>query len=222
MVRSMFSIDGKLWRLLSKMADLILVNLIFIIFSIPIITIGASKTALYDVSRRIRRDEEGAIFRNFFFSFKEHFKKSTIAWLLYIISMVIVLVNLYACTLIEMGWMTTLFMMVAAMVLIIVNITFVYTIMLVIHYNDSVKISLLKGCALAIANFPFTIVIMILEIMPLILLFFYTNYWIYIITFFVVIGFSLMEFVNSYLFDRIMKRINKYVEIEDEYDVDEE
>ena len=63
----MFSIDGKLWRFLSKMADLILVNIIFIIFSIPVITIGASKAALYDVSRRIRRDEEGAILKNFFF-----------------------------------------------------------------------------------------------------------------------------------------------------------
>lgn len=35
----MFSIDGKLWGFLSKMADLILVNVFFLIFSIPVVTI---------------------------------------------------------------------------------------------------------------------------------------------------------------------------------------
>ena len=122
----MFSIDGKLWGFLSKMADLILVNIFFLIFCIPVVTIGASKAALFDVSRRIRRDEESSIFKNFFCSFRDNFKKVTIVWLLYVISMVIVGINVYACMLIEMGWMTTVFMMIAMMVLFVVNITFLY------------------------------------------------------------------------------------------------
>lgn len=217
----MFSIDGKLWAFLSKMADLILVNVFFLIFSIPVVTMGASKAALYDVSRRIRRDEESSIFKNFCCSFRGNFKKATIVWGLYVISMVIVGINVYACTVIEMGWMTTVFMMIAMMILLVINITFIYTIMLLIHYNDSIKISLLKGCGLAIANLPLTMVMILMESMLLILLFFYTHYWMYILTFFVIIGFSLTEFVNSYLFDKIVKRVSNYGEVKAENNQEE-
>ena len=218
----MFSIDGKLWRFLSKMADLIIVNVIFIICSIPVITIGASKTALYEVARKIRRDEESSILKNFFSSFKKHFKKSTIIWLMYLLCMVMIGVNLYACIFIRMGLLTTIFMMATAMVLFVVNITFVYTIMLVVYEDENLKVSLLKGGGLAIANLPFSILMITMEIMPFILLFFYTHYWSYIFTFCVIIGFSLIEFVNSHLLDKILSRVEKYREIDVENNKDEE
>mgnify|MGYP002982023001 CR=1 FL=1 len=48
----MFGIDSKLYEFLSKIADLIIVNLLFIICSLPIVTIGASTTALYGVTKK--------------------------------------------------------------------------------------------------------------------------------------------------------------------------
>lgn len=58
----MFGIDSKLYEFLSKIADLIIVNLLFIICSLPIVTIGASTTALYGVTKKMASNSEGYIF----------------------------------------------------------------------------------------------------------------------------------------------------------------
>lgn len=54
----MFGIDSKLYEFLSKIADLIIVNLLFIICSLPIVTIGASTTALYGVTKKMASNSE--------------------------------------------------------------------------------------------------------------------------------------------------------------------
>ena len=50
----MFGIDSKFYEVVSKIADLVILNLIFVLCSLPIITIGASTTALYGVTKKRR------------------------------------------------------------------------------------------------------------------------------------------------------------------------
>ena len=66
-----FDLDSPLMRVLTKMADLMLLNLLALICCIPIITVGASLTALHYVALKIVRNEEGYIIRTFFKSFKK-------------------------------------------------------------------------------------------------------------------------------------------------------
>ena len=49
----MFGIDSKFYEVVSRIADLVVVNLLFVLCSLPIITIGASTTALYGVTKKI-------------------------------------------------------------------------------------------------------------------------------------------------------------------------
>ena len=57
-------------------------NILWFIFSIPIFTIGASTTALYSVSLKIVRNEEGNLTKDFIKSFKQNFKQSTSVWII--------------------------------------------------------------------------------------------------------------------------------------------
>lgn len=43
----MFNYEGRLFRALSFFADMILLQLIWVVFSLPLVTIGASTTAAY-------------------------------------------------------------------------------------------------------------------------------------------------------------------------------
>ena len=61
---------------LNKMADLILLNLIFLLCCIPVVTIGPAITALYAVSLRSVRYGDGYVIQTFFRSFKQNFKQS--------------------------------------------------------------------------------------------------------------------------------------------------
>ena len=82
MMNRIFDMDNPLWRFLGKLADLMILNIVFLLCSIPIFTIGASLTGVYYVCLKIKEQEEGYIIRNFFKSFKQNFVQSTIIWLI--------------------------------------------------------------------------------------------------------------------------------------------
>ena len=59
----MFSINGKFFKALTKAGDFLILGLIMVIFSLPIITIGASVTSAFYVGMKLVRDEEGYVFK---------------------------------------------------------------------------------------------------------------------------------------------------------------
>lgn len=77
-----FSVDSPLYRVLSKFLDVIKLNFLWILFSIPLITIGASTVAAMSVALKMVDDEEGYIGRGFFKAFKENWKQGTALWLI--------------------------------------------------------------------------------------------------------------------------------------------
>lgn len=78
----LFNIDGPFYKAGTLIFDLLLLNFIWIIFSLPIFTIGASTTALFYVCNKKVNLEDGYLFRDFWKSFKMNFKQSTIVWLI--------------------------------------------------------------------------------------------------------------------------------------------
>lgn len=79
-MRDLFNLDSGVMGALSKLADVAIVSLLWIVFSLPIITIGASTTALYYASVKVIRRGRNYIWRSFWQSFKDNFKDATILW----------------------------------------------------------------------------------------------------------------------------------------------
>ena len=84
-----FNLDSTFMKYANKFADLMFLNMITIIFCIPIFTIGASLTAMHTMVLKIYRDEESYVIRGFFKAFKENFKQATIMWLLYLVMLLV-------------------------------------------------------------------------------------------------------------------------------------
>ena len=61
----MFNYEGRLFRALSFFADMILLQLIWVVFSLPLVTIGSSTTAAYYAAMKKLEYEEGHIWSNF-------------------------------------------------------------------------------------------------------------------------------------------------------------
>lgn len=85
MNENFFGYDGPFFTTLNRISDIIILNLLWIVCCIPIITIGASTTALLYVTMKITRGEDAYIVRKFFKSFKENFIQSTLMWLLMLV-----------------------------------------------------------------------------------------------------------------------------------------
>ncbi|MFP4697337.1 MAG: YesL family protein [Eubacteriales bacterium] len=77
----LFRIDGPIYKFFNIAYYLLIVNFLWIIFSLPIISIGASTTAMFYVLRKVLHDEESGEFRDFWKSFKMNFKQATIIWI---------------------------------------------------------------------------------------------------------------------------------------------
>ena len=84
MLRGLFSLDNPVMRFLSRVADVMILNLLFLVCSIPIITIGASLSALYYCLFKIKEEEEGYLLKKFFHSFRQNFKQATLMWLIFL------------------------------------------------------------------------------------------------------------------------------------------
>ena len=77
-----FSYDSKFSQIMLKFCYACWLNLLWALCSIPIVTVGASTTALYYVMLKLARGEEGNVTTMFFRSFKENFKQATVLWLI--------------------------------------------------------------------------------------------------------------------------------------------
>ena len=78
-----FSVDNPVWRFMRKIGYLWILNILWLVTSIPVITIGASTTALIFACMKLH-DDEGYPTVNYFQSFKENFRQATVIWLIYL------------------------------------------------------------------------------------------------------------------------------------------
>lgn len=107
-MRNLFSQDSKLIQGLNRMSDLIILNLLTIICCIPIVTIGAAVTALYDAVWRMQQDE-GRIYSAFFKAFRSNFKRATGLWLLFLPIGAILLFNFHTAFTSDTSLFATIF-----------------------------------------------------------------------------------------------------------------
>ena len=81
-VSGFFSLDGPFYRFGSLLADIMILGVAWLLFSLPLFTVGASSTALFYVTTRRIANREGYILRDFWAAFKSNFKKATLLWLI--------------------------------------------------------------------------------------------------------------------------------------------
>ena len=77
-----FSYESKFTQLLLKLCWSCYLNLLWFLCSLPIVTVGASTTALYYASLKLVREEDSSLTRQFFRSFRENFRQATVLWLI--------------------------------------------------------------------------------------------------------------------------------------------
>lgn len=92
-MNNFFHVDGLFYRISSKIWGLLVLNLLIILTSLPIITIGAAQTAGFTVTTRIIDLDETHIVSTFSDAFKKNVKHSTIVWLALGVLMNLLIIN---------------------------------------------------------------------------------------------------------------------------------
>ena len=195
-----FSLDGPFYKFGSMLADIMILSLVWLVFSLPLFTVGASTCALFYVTTRRISNREGYILRDFFAAFKANFKKGTLLWLL-LASMVGLLVYylLNAAMLAEtMGNMARYFYPVWIVLLLELTLMSVYLFPMAARFD--MKFSQILKSSLFMANRHFftsvTCVVLALAIL--------LGVYLYPIAFLVAMG--LYAWLASYLVMRVFKK----------------
>ena len=95
MLDGVFNMDNPFFRFVNRIADMIVLNVIFLVSCVPVFTIGPALTALYYVAINTWGREDGYIFKMYVKSFKENFKQSTVMWLILLVIGVILSVDVW-------------------------------------------------------------------------------------------------------------------------------
>lgn len=78
---SLFDPENSFWSFLSRIYNLAFAGFLWFLTSLPIITLGASTTALYSYAFSVTEQRDGYVSRTFFASFRKNFVKATVIWL---------------------------------------------------------------------------------------------------------------------------------------------
>ena len=84
-MNNLFNLDGPVLQFVNKIVYSVYLNIMWFICCIPVITAGASTTALFYVTLKIAKNEEGNITKAFFHSFRENLRQSTLIWLILLV-----------------------------------------------------------------------------------------------------------------------------------------
>lgn len=200
----MFKLDSPLMNFLNKVADIMILNILFMIFCIPIVTIGASFSAAYYMGYKMVKDEESYIVRGFCKAFKENFRQSTIMWLIVLAAMAIIFLDyriiLYSG--IEFPrWMVI--SMVTVTVVVLMGVVYMFA--LQARYTNTVKNTIKNSFLMALSHLPTTFILIVIYAVPVVICYFVPR--VFLAMFFISLG--AVIYFKSFL---LLKVFHKYEE----------
>ena len=204
-MNSLFHYDGYLNRILTKLMYIVALNLLFLICSIPVITIGASCTAMYTVLFRFVRNDEPDILKTFFKAFRENLKKASCIWAAMLAAAGTLAVNYYALYHMDGGW-TEALRVFFYFIFIIWVMLWVYIFPAAAYYKNSVLGYFQFSVRVAIANLPVTAAIILIQAAMLLAILFFAQYMQMAVILLICCVFSLPAYFSTGFLVKIFER----------------
>lgn len=195
----LFHPDGAFARYGAKLWDIMWLNILTVICSLPVFTAGVAMTAMHYVLLKIFRDEEGAITTAFFKAFRENFKQSTVISLIFVVAGYFLVLSTGIALALAMKRIRYLLIVVLALVICAWNWSFVFqsryrnTISCTIKYSFLALVAHPVRSAVMLALFvlPFAAVLVAPQNLILVLM----------------IGFTLPGFVQVFLYNKVLIKL---------------
>ena len=203
------NMDNPVIQALDKLFDLMILNLLMVLCCLPIVTVGASVTAMHYVCLKMVRNEETYIFKMFFHSFKENFVQSTILW---VMMLVLVGAPLYVMVMERLSGVeinTVVFLLpTAALILIMLALLMVFP--LQAKFGNTILGTIVNSIKVGAAQFPRTVAILVLTVFPLVLPIYIPAVWPIVL----LIGLTAPGYVAALMYNKLFEKIEGQYEQE--------
>lgn len=198
----LFNLDSPVMVFLTKVANLMILNLLTIICCIPIITVGPAVTALYYVTIKMARGDEPYIVKSYFKSFKENFKQATILWIVMLALIIVLILDWEVVVLMMSGTGAKIMKVVLGVVTIFFVMTALYIFPVLSRFENTIKQTVKNAFLISIMSLPKTVVIILIHLLPLGLLLL----TIQALPFLFLLGMPAVAYLSSMMFVRVFKK----------------
>lgn len=201
-----FGNDSLFGRIFGTLGNMIVVNFLFILCSIPIITFGASFTSMYYALLRNLKYGDSSLTRDFFSSFRQNFKQSTLSWGIAVIFIIVFSADIGMFGPRGIYPITAIYYLIIVLA-VIVAITAMFVFPVIATFQNTLKNLWIQSFFLAAKNIPSALAVLALNVIPLYLSLTTSSPQVFGLALFIwiIAGFGLTAWINTFLFYRIFE-----------------
>lgn len=199
----LFHLDNPVWKFIGNIADMFLLSVFWYLCCLPVFTAGSGTTALYYVTLKLTRNQEGYTTPSFWRSFKSNLKQATLIWLLFLVVGTVIGIDLYWC--LYSGNSSTIIMLPAfgiITLLYLLNLFFIFPFLA--RCKNTVKAILKMNFAMSLRNF-----LPVLSTIVVTAAIFLTGIFVFWPLLLIAPGLS--AYLSSYIFNRILEKYGLFI-----------
>ena len=201
---NLFNEDGIWGRTFNFLGQLIALNLLWMVCSIPVITVGTSTTALYYCVLKLKKDGDCSISKQYWKSFRQNFIQSTIIWIGILVSALCLWMEWRAASVASGGLGTIITYIVGAMTVLLVIVA-LYIFPIVAAFENKISKLLTHVVYFGTKNIGYVIVIAIITILPMYFTLLDTEMFPILLFVWLTCGFSLTAYANANFFWKLFQ-----------------
>lgn len=208
MLQGFFNYDNPIWRFIGRLGDMVVLNLLWLVCSIPIVTLGASTTALYYCTLKYVRNEDYGDFRMFFRSFRQNLKQATLIWILMLLVGIVLGFDFYFFGNVMSGADTMRFFLRAVIgtLAAVWVFIFLYVWPLLSRFENTTKRTILNALLMSVRFLGSTIAMLVCDAAIVLIWYILLFYMPWLSAFLLLMGFALIAWINSTMFEHIFLR----------------
>lgn len=196
-----FNIDGKFAHCMTRIFDLAVLNFLFLLTSIPLFTIGTSCSALYAVTLEMSENCDSYPLRSYCKYWRTHFKRATLLWFALLFLGAFIILDRFLINCMDNSFQYFKIFFSTLLFLWIMTISYVFP--LLVHFNNTVKQTLKNALFMSIRHLPWTLLIILINIMPVISVVILPSLFsALMLLFMMTIGFAALALFNSYILEK--------------------
>lgn len=197
---NVFSQTSPWIRALAVAFDFFILQVLWCVCSLLVVTVGAATTALhYAAMRRLEFDDTRMV-SNFFSSFRANFKQATLTFLIQAALTVVLAVDLYVA-LTTSGWLATILLIVCALVALPVVLTGLYIYPVISRFENTIPAQLRNAFFMSLHNFPTSLILLAVPAGTVLLI-----YWFPYLGFILLFAPALYAYYTSMFMIRVFRR----------------
>lgn len=199
----LFAPEGTFMECLTKATNLVVINLLWLLCCVPVITVGAATTAMHAMVLQIDDGGAGDMCRGYFRAFRSSFLQAVSVWAGLLLFAVLVLAELfyYIHGPKEGKWVLLLPMVINLFILF----TAVYIFPVLAYFQDNLITAIKRAAFLSVAHLPYTICILVISVLPIGFLWLFAGFMKIASYIMLVIGFALCAWMKSWFFKKMFR-----------------